>query len=482
MPHAPSISASVGEAVRLAAARLSGEGADRMAVLRRVPLSPAFDRRVRAGALALALVPAAALALAWPFGIALGIAAEPWLGGELAYAHARFAGTAVEDARGRFVGVIPAALDSVGDVSAAGWPSSDHKALPVHAVPPVFAACLRHLEDRRLGSWLAPADIDPLALLRVPLEALVSGGRAVPSASTLPMQLARMMWHEAPGPAETWADRFGRKLREWVAAAVLMRRLSLAELERWLAMHVPLAVGAPGSSLGSALHGIGIAGRILFGKPPEALDPAEQALLAAAFWRPVLLAPVGDTAAEALRDVRWAALKRRAARCFTEREEVNVAVGPLEALERMAAPEPRIDPALAAVLPEEPAARFRIMANPFRRAEYLAGPDLRGDVAELREAFGPHWRDRVAAVRLTTDAAANRRFRDRVDAELARLDVRLGSRLDRSLTGGGMEGAGSGPGRDPRPSGGGAGGWCWPAGALLRHRRRSSLVGIDRPA
>lgn len=378
----------------------------------------------------LVVATAAPLLVAGPLAWAVGWLAFPFLSADLAYADARAAGTAVFDTRGRFLGIVPGNRDSLGDISTGPVPSEDHKTLAPRHVPPVFLACLIHLEDRRFGSWLAPNGVDPLGV-----AAALLGRRG---GSTLPMQLARALDHRDPGADRTVFQRLHRKSYEMTAAAVLTRMLPAAgtgpdSMAGWLARHVPLVQGTSGAAMGAGLYGIETAARVLFGLPADRLPAEHQAVLAAAFFRPILLAPDGDGAAEAVRDARWRRLTARAARCFTEGGAAGYGGETAAAVRALPVPRPHLDPDLAALLPADAAARFRIAANPFRRAAVFAGPALGSALNEVKDRHGFRWREHVPTLHLTLDAAVNARFHRRIAAALPGLERTLGPRLSQPL-------------------------------------------------
>jgi penicillin-binding protein 1C len=120
-------------------------------------------------------------------------------------------------------------------------------------------------EDRRF--YFHPG-VDPLAALRSALRNLREG-RIVSGASTITMQLARMV---RPRPGG-----FGGKLREAGDALRLEARLSKKEiLELWL-NNIPF---------GSNIEGLPAMGRARFGRPAAALDESRGALLAMVPRRP----------------------------------------------------------------------------------------------------------------------------------------------------------------------------------------------------
>lgn len=128
-------------------------------------------------------------------------------------------------------------------------------------VDPQFLRMLVAYEDRRFHEH---AGIDPLALLRAAGQ-FVTNGRIVSGASTLSMQVARLI-----EPRENRSML--AKLRQMARAVQLERRLSKAEI---LDLYLTLA------PYGGNLEGVRAASLAWFGKEPKRLSVAEAALLVA---------------------------------------------------------------------------------------------------------------------------------------------------------------------------------------------------------
>lgn len=128
-------------------------------------------------------------------------------------------------------------------------------------VDPQFLRMLVAYEDRRFQEH---GGIDPLALLRAAGQ-FVTNGRIVSGASTLSMQVARLI-----EPRENRSML--AKLRQMARAVQLERRLSKAEI---LDLYLTLA------PYGGNLEGVRAASLAWFGKEPKRLSVAEAALLVA---------------------------------------------------------------------------------------------------------------------------------------------------------------------------------------------------------
>ena len=128
-------------------------------------------------------------------------------------------------------------------------------------VDPQFLRMLVAYEDRRFHEH---SGIDPLALLRAAGQ-FVTNGRIVSGASTLSMQVARLI-----EPRENRSML--AKLRQMARAVQLERRLTKAEI---LDLYLTLA------PYGGNLEGVRAASLAWFGKEPKRLSVAEAALLVA---------------------------------------------------------------------------------------------------------------------------------------------------------------------------------------------------------
>ena len=158
-------------------------------------------------------------------------------------------------------------------------------------VDPGYLAQLIAYEDRRF--W-RHAGVDPLAMARAAWQAAWHG-RAISGASTLTMQVARLL-HEAPTATP------GAKLGQIRLALALERRLSKAEILR---LYLALA------PFGGNVEGVRAASLGWFGKEPRRLTPAEAALLVALPQSPEARRP--DRHARAARAARDRVLDRAVA-------------------------------------------------------------------------------------------------------------------------------------------------------------------------
>jgi penicillin-binding protein 1C len=159
------------------------------------------------------------------------------------------------------------------------------------SVDPRFLDLLFAYEDRR---FIAHLGVDPLALGRA-LSQLLTNGRIVSGASTLTMQVARLL--------EPRSERsFTAKLRQMVRAVELERALSKDEI---LSLYLSLA------PYGGNLEGVRAASLAYFGKEPRRLTLGEAALLVALPQSPEQRRP--DRSTDAVRRARDRVLDRVAA-------------------------------------------------------------------------------------------------------------------------------------------------------------------------
>lgn len=128
-------------------------------------------------------------------------------------------------------------------------------------VDPRFLKMLVAYEDRR---FFDHSGVDPLAVGRAALQ-FVTNGRVVSGASTLSMQVARLI-----EPRETRS--LSAKLLQFVRAVQIERRLSKEQILELYLTHAPY---------GGNLEGVRAASLAYFGKEPRRLTVAEAALLVA---------------------------------------------------------------------------------------------------------------------------------------------------------------------------------------------------------
>ncbi|TDR85204.1 penicillin-binding protein 1C [Enterovirga rhinocerotis] len=170
-------------------------------------------------------------------------------------------------------------------------------------VDPRFLAMLKAYEDKRFDSHRG---LDALAVARAGWQ-LVWNGRVVSGASTLTMQVARLL--------EPRAERsLAAKLRQAIRAVELERRFSKGEL---LDLYLRLA------PYGGTLEGVRAASLSYFGKEPKRLSVAEAALLVALPQSPEARRP--DRSAQTARRARDRVLDRLLAGGALTRAEVEEA-------------------------------------------------------------------------------------------------------------------------------------------------------------
>ncbi|MEL7544680.1 MAG: transglycosylase domain-containing protein, partial [Pseudomonadota bacterium] len=391
----------------------------------------------------------AAVLLVYVVAPARGIYGEYWLASKIHYDSQRWLATAIYDRKDRFIGTFDARLDSKQDVNYTGVPieiagtsyvaNPDHKSIPVRRTPTQFWKCLVYHEDRYLGTIWNPFGIDLWGVLKIPLSTVqrsVRGGgiRFGVGGSTLPMQLARIVYKTPPRRGESSLDKIRRKLREWWLAPVIYRTLTrggdIEPFRQWTANHLWLGQRTGGTDL----HGVEVTARVVFGKTADQLSVAEQFVLASAVNKPIILLD-GSKRLNAVRLDRWRYIVEvRARKCATELladeekkkailfELTNIAGGP---------PDPQIAPQIDAAV-EAAAPRFarQARANPALRANVLIPAARYGAREEMKQDFGFEWRNYVRGVTLTLDAARNRGFRENVKARLARVQKDHQARID----------------------------------------------------
>lgn len=375
-----------------------------------------------------------------------GLVGSNYQSAKLRYDAERWIATALYDSDSNFVGTFDPRLDSQRDVNFTGRPievgsytaNPDHKSIPVKEVPEYYWRCLTYHEDRNLGGWLNPFGIDFLGVLKIPFSSVTRSFREKRIAfgvggSTLPMQLARVIYKTPPLASENPWEKIGRKLTEWWTAPVIYFELTRGgddtPLKQWAANHLWLAQRTGGAPL----HGIEVTSRIVFGKEAKALSPAEQFVLASAVNKPIILLE-GSERLNAVRQSRWRyLLEVRARRCAEVLiEDPQTQKNVLFELVRLAGgpPDPQVRPALqAAVEAHAPQFTARARANPRIRANVLLPSARLGVREEMKQAFGFDWRNAVRGITTTLNPNDNLRLRGEVLGELTNLHKRWKGRL-----------------------------------------------------
>jgi len=241
-------------------------------------------------------------------------------------------------------------------------------------VDPRFVQLLLAYEDKRFG---AHHGIDPLALGRA-LAQLITHGRIVSGASTITMQVARLLEPRA-------ARSFKAKLRQMVRAIEIERALSKDEI---LALYLSLA------PYGGNLEGVRAASFAYFGKEPRRLTLGEAAMLVGLPQSPEQRRP--DRSAAAARNARDRVLERAAAAGIVVDEIERAKHEPVpDGRKPMPTLAPHAADAAVAAAPERSVHRLTIEAALQRNLEELAreraralGPDISVAILAVDHATG----------------------------------------------------------------------------------------------
>lgn len=176
-------------------------------------------------------------------------------------------------------------------------------ATQVADVDPAYLGMLVAYEDKRFFSH---AGVDPRALVRAFWQSL-RNGRVVSGASTLTMQVARLLEDSGTG-------RWQGKIRQIRVALALERRLFKKQILNLYLSHAPF---------GGNLEGVRAASHAWFGKEPRRLTPAEASLLVALPQSPSARRP--DRHPATARAARGRVLDRMARRSTLPDEQINEA-------------------------------------------------------------------------------------------------------------------------------------------------------------
>lgn len=209
---------------------------------------------------------------------------------------------------------------------------------PPHEVPPVLLRALLLKEDR----WFyRHPGVNPAAVLRAAAGNLFSGRRAS-GASTVTMQVVRL--------ARPRARTYLNKTWEMLLALALELRYSKDDILAYYLARLPY---------GSNIEGVRAAALVYYGKPLQALSPAELTTLAIIPNRPTSLRPGRD--AELLRTARNRWLRRYGALGVWDAATLASALDePLELSRRQL---PQLAPHLALRLRSEHAGSYRIASR-----------------------------------------------------------------------------------------------------------------------
>lgn len=380
-----------------------------------------------------------------------GVIGSLTLAEKLHYDAERWLATAIYDSKGAFVGTFDPRLDSRRDVNFTDSAieignyvaNPDHKSIPVREVPEQYWRCLVYHEDRYLGGALNPAGVDLYGVLKIPYTSIVRSlalKRPVlgVGGSTLPMQLARVIYKTPPRSDEGAIGKLTRKVGEWWLAPVIYHVLTEGgddtPLRQWAANHLWLAQRTGGQPL----HGVEVTSRIVFGKEAKDLTTAEQFVLASAVNKPIILLEGSERLNEVRLD-RWRYITEVRARTCAEKlitdpaqqkqvvfELIRLASGP---------PDPKVKARLQEALDAHaPQLARRAQANPVIRANALLPAARFGLREELKQAYGFGWRQYARGVTTSLDPAENLVFDKDIRNALKKLDTETAGRRSPGFT------------------------------------------------
>ena len=234
-------------------------------------------------------------------------------------------------------------------------------------VDPDFIAALIAYED---GRFYSHSGVDPRALLRAGVQA-VWNGRVVSGASTLTMQVARLL--EASG-----TGKMDGKWRQMRLALALERHLTKAQI---LKLYLNIA------PYGGNLEGLRAATLAYFGKEPRRLTPAEIALLIALPQAPEARRP--DRAPDAAANARARVLARLSRDGLITQDEATAALREAPPRARAAFPAlaPHLSDRLRVEKPNTGTIRTSLSKNLQSSLESLAASTLAGIGGQVQIAI-----------------------------------------------------------------------------------------------
>ena len=296
---------------------------------------------------------------------------------------------AMRDSQGHLIGALPSPKPSPNNKI-----SHDQRqgALYVDSVPDVFWDVLTAREDRALdfdfqntslvdvltGKKASYKGINFAALIKRPLESQLKGNDLAGGSALMNLIIKNLYgiryFNELDSRIHLLSS-LRRKFAEIRGARHLFPYLAQhngEEFKRWIAMHAPLL------SAGDDVYGIRSASATLFGKRPNQLSGAEQAVLAAAYHRGVRFQPLSADAKPALHEARlrrWEKLIQKAKkgvenayRLKNPKKMTTI----LTELERMKTPQmPKVPVSLSRILASLPFAKRQQYGNLKQRAALL---------------------------------------------------------------------------------------------------------------
>jgi len=390
-----------------------------------------------------------AVFLVYIFAPIRGWAGSHWMGPKIHYASDRWAGTAIYNKKGHFLGTFDPRMDSKRDLNTTGKPilledpsyiaNPDHKSIPVRVVPDHFWKCLTYHEDRHLGGLINPFGIDLMGVMKIPYTTIERSIAAKKiklgvGGSTLPMQLVRVYNATAPSLSESSFDKLRRKALEWWNAPVFFWELTkngnMELLKQWSANHLWLAHRTGGQDL----QGIEVTARIVFGKSASELTIAEQYILASSVNKPIILLE-GSNRLNQVRLDRWRYVAQvRSKACATallpsDEDKKSVLID--LSLLSDGPPTSQIQPKLQTTIKKHYPSLVKVAgANPIVRANLLIPAGRYGAREEMKQAYGFNWRHYVRGVELTLDPSKNLKLRSTIWKTLEKLDDKYKSQID----------------------------------------------------
>jgi len=342
---------------------------------------------------------------------------------------------AVYDRGGRFIGAYPARAFRDFDADP-DLPGRMSVATRLRSTPKDFRACALFLEDRNFGHWFAGLGIDFGGVARAALTGFGGG-------SGLVQMTSRALRSLSPGRDESITEKWLRKLLEWTDSPGIVAAFMAPDVDPldFVASNLRFVIGLKkervADRIGDLPTGLEFASQLIFGVSAEDLKPAQQVLLSAAIWRPVLIASNNDP--DGLDSVTkvWAKLVARAQLCapFLAQHEGRT---PQEINAEIAAlPPPRVNSEEILFGGTADAVQdFKIAAHPVRELRYFVGDGgIQLINKELQHAIAPDWRGGVNLVELGIDARRQVKFERAVQRAIAQVETRHRDKLLLRLTG-----------------------------------------------
>ena len=347
---------------------------------------------------------------------------------------------AMRDAQGHLIGALASPKAAPND-------QINHQqrqgALYVDKVPTVFWDVLIAREDRALdfdfqdtslldmliGEKASYKGINFASLVKRPIESQFKGNDLAGGSALINLiikNLYGVRYFNQTNTSLPLLSSLQRKWEELRGARHLFPYLAQnkgEEFKRWIAMHAPLLAA------GDDVYGIRSAAATLFGKRPEDLSDAEQAVLAAAYHRGVRFQPLSADAKPELHQARlnrWEKLIEKAKKGVENAYQIKnpeKMEAILSALDRMITPQiPKVPASLSKILAKLSFSERQQYGNLKQRADVLVS-SLKPRIVQTLKQQDALLTDNevITDINITLPVGVNHQFKDNLNQTFAQI-------------------------------------------------------------